>query len=65
MPVLHVLVNLRRDAAVTVVLLVECGVHMVNNRTEIALQGVVVDRALPVPVNAVVYVCDDCFDGPI
>src|SRR5216684_7806155 len=65
MPVLHVLVNLRRDAALTVVLLVECGVHMVNNHTEITLQGVVVDRALPVPVNAVVYVCDDCLDRPV
>ena len=62
MPLLHVFVNLRWDAAVAVVLFVECGIHMVDNHTEIALQGVVVDRALPVAVNAVVYVCDDCFN---
>ena len=44
MPVLHVLSGLRCDAALTVVLLVECGVHMMDNHTEIALQGVVIDR---------------------
>lgn len=65
MPVLHVLVNLRQDTAFIVVLLVECGVHMVNNHTEIAFQGVVVDWALPVAVNAVVHVSDDCFDRPV
>jgi len=46
MPVLHVLSGLRCDAALTVVLLVECGVHMMDNHTEIALQGVVIDRAV-------------------
>src|SRR5260370_9852149 len=38
---------------------------MVDDHTEIAFQGVVVDRALPIAVNAVVYVCGDCFDRPI
>src|SRR2546421_8198630 len=65
MPVLHVLVNLRLDAAFTIVLFVECRVHMVDDHSEIALQGVVVDRTLPVPVNAVVNVSDGCLDSPV
>ncbi len=65
MPVFHVLPGLRRDAAVTVVLFVEGGVQMVDNYPKVALQGVVVDRALPVPVNAIVYVSDGCIDRPV
>src|SRR6516162_2710545 len=65
MPVLHVLSGLRRDAAVTVVLFIEGGVQMMDYHTEIAFQGVVIDRALPVAVNTVIYVCDSCFDRPV
>src|SRR6266496_4462574 len=65
MPVLYVLVNLPRDAAITVVLLVEGGVQMVDNYSEVALQGVVIDRTLPVSVNAVVYIGNRRFHCPV
>ena len=65
MPVLHVLSGLHRDATVAIVLLVESGIQMVDNHTEVALQGVVIDWTLPVAVNTVVYVSNGCFDCPV
>src|SRR5215469_10201762 len=65
MPVLHMLLYLRGDAAVAIVLFVEGGVKMVHNGSEVALQGVVVDRALTVAIDAVVYVGNGCFRRPL
>ena len=65
MPVLHMLLYLRGDAAVAVVLFVEGGIKMVHNGSEVALQGVVVGRALTVAIDAVVYVGNGCFRRPL
>src|SRR5215469_295491 len=65
MPVLHVLMNLSRDATVAIVLFVESRVQMVDNYAKVALQGVVIDWTLPVTVNAIVYIRDSCLYCPV
>src|SRR5579884_1660434 len=65
MPVLHVFANLLRDTALAVVLFIECSVHMVDDSSKVALQGVVVNWALSVLVNAVVDVRNGCLCCPV
>src|SRR5947209_6020720 len=65
MPVLHMFPNLRRDSAATIELLVESGIEVMHDCPEVAFQRVVVDRALPVAIDAIVHVGDYCLYCPI
>ena len=65
MPVFHVLPGLHRNGAATVVFLVKSWIEVMHDRSEVALQGIVVNRALTVAINAVVHVGDCCLYCPV
>src|SRR6266567_4764947 len=65
MPVLHMFLDLRRDRAIGIELLVESGIKMMHDSPEVALQGVVVNRALSIAIDAVVYIGDHRLYRPI
>src|SRR2546423_5841413 len=50
MPVFHVLPGLHRNGAATVVFLVKSWIEVMHDRSEVALQRIVVDRALTVAI---------------